>query len=82
MTDIEQQTTAILRRFVAEKADKSALNDDELLNTRLADLGFDSLENMELVMQIEDAFGVSLEEEDILRCAKVADLAELVKRSR
>ena len=82
MTDIEQQTTAILRRFVAEKTDKSALNDEELLNLRLADLGFDSLENMELVMQIEDAFGVSLEEEDILRCSKVADLAELIKRSR
>ncbi|MDR2530549.1 MAG: acyl carrier protein [Oscillospiraceae bacterium] len=42
------------------------------------DLGADSLAVVELVMAIEDAFGVSINEEQLKTVATVGDIVELV----
>jgi acyl carrier protein len=44
------------------------------------DLGSDSLDEIELVMAIEDEFGIELTDEDAEKCATVQDVFDLVAR--
>ena len=43
-----------------------------------ADLGADSLDAVELIMAIEDAFGISIPEESAKEVNKVSDLVALI----
>jgi acyl carrier protein len=80
MTEIERRTMAIVGALIKQKdRDGNDTSDDKLLATEISDLQFDSLEKMELIMEIEDAFGVLLDEQDVLGCRKVADLVSVVK---
>jgi acyl carrier protein len=58
--------------------DPSSISPDE----RLSDLGFDSLDAVELVMAIEDEFQVTVHDEDQRRLETVQDLIDLVRRLR
>lgn len=44
------------------------------------DLGADSLDMMELIMKIEEEFGVTVNDEDAAKIETVADIVELVER--
>lgn len=44
---------------------------------RVEDLGLDSLDSMELVMNIEDRFGIMLDEDKVIGCETVGDLVQL-----
>lgn len=44
----------------------------------LGDLGVDSLDVVELLMEVEDEFGVSIPDEKMSDCKTVSDLADLV----
>jgi acyl carrier protein len=44
----------------------------------VADFGADSLDDIELAMQIEDAFNVNIDDDDAEKCVTVADLFALV----
>ncbi len=46
----------------------------------ITDLGADSLDTVELVMRLEEAFGVEIETEDMDRIDTVANLIALVER--
>ncbi len=46
----------------------------------VTDLGADSLDTVELVMRLEEAFGVEIETEDMDRIDTVANLIALVER--
>lgn len=46
-----------------------------------ADLGFDSLDDVEFVMSLEDEFDISVADEDATRAKTVGTAAELVWRS-
>jgi acyl carrier protein len=43
------------------------------------DLGADSLDMVEMLMTLEDQFGVSISDEDALKIKTVADIAKFIK---
>ncbi len=49
------------------------------MTSSFSELGLDSLDTVEIVMAIEDEFGISIETSDSLKT--VADLVELVDKS-
>jgi acyl carrier protein len=57
-------------------------SDERLLNEPLEKLGVDSLTLLEFVMEVENAYSVSLDEEDVNRCRNVGDLVALVASAR
>ncbi|GAA3815123.1 acyl carrier protein [Streptomyces phyllanthi] len=48
----------------------------------LSDLGIDSLEQLSLVVDVENCFDVSIDDEELAEVRTVKDLAELVDRHR
>ena len=80
MTDVEKKTSAIVRGLIDQKpGNQGTAADAATMTLRLSDLGLDSLEKMDLAMQLEDAFAVSLDEEDFLACDTVSDLVRLIE---
>lgn len=45
------------------------------------DLGYDSLDFLELLMELEDEFGIELADEDCEKCRTAGDFIALVERS-
>ncbi|XP_047338354.1 acyl carrier protein 1, chloroplastic-like [Impatiens glandulifera] len=62
--------------------DQLALSDDIVVSAEstFAGLGADSLDTVEIVMGIEEAFGVSVEEESAQSITTVQDAADLVEK--
>lgn len=79
MTDAEKKTATIIRGLIDQKPGNGDSPTDDTMKLRLSDLGLDSLEKMDLAMQLEDAFGISLDEEDFLACDTVSDLVRLIE---
>jgi acyl carrier protein len=52
------------------------------LTTRLAEIGVDSVGLLEMVGSVEDQIGLRLPDEEIARLATVADVADLIERTR
>ena len=51
------------------------------LESRLAeDLGADSLDAVELIMAIEDEFGIEVDDEAAIKIKKVADIVEYLEK--
>lgn len=48
------------------------------ITKRIEDLGLDSLETMEFIMEIEDHYGIMLDEDMVLACSEIGDLIALV----
>jgi len=59
-----------------------AWSDEELLNAQFDALDVDSLALLEFVMEVENAYNVTLDEEDVNRCKRAADLVALVAAAR
>jgi acyl carrier protein len=58
----------------------SEKNDEEIINaTSWAELGFDSLQTVELIMQIEDLFDINIEDEDAETLKNYNDLLAFIK---
>jgi len=74
MTTIEALTEAIAR-----VRPESAMTAPPGPDASLADLGLDSLDTIRLVSQVEERFGIQLDEEDLLAAETVADFARLVE---
>ena len=51
-------------------------------NSKLSDLGMDSLRRIELISEIEDEFGIGLNEADINQYTKVSDLRKLMAKEK
>ena len=49
-------------------------------NSSLTDLGLDSLDKAEIMINIEDEFGIEFEEEEMLHVVTVKDLQELIEK--
>jgi len=45
----------------------------------MADLGADSLDLVELIMELESEYGVTVTDESIYQCRTVADLAKFIE---
>ena len=52
------------------------------LTTRLTEIGVDSVGLLEMVGSVEDQIGLRLPDEEIARLATVADVADLIERTR
>ncbi|KAK9735366.1 hypothetical protein RND81_04G201700 [Saponaria officinalis] len=59
-----------------------ALKEDVAVSaeTKFVDLGADSLDTVEIVMQLEEQFGISVHEENAQAIATIHDAAELIEK--
>lgn len=58
----------------------SEKTDEEIINaTSWAELGFDSLQTVELIMQMEDLFDITIEDEDAETLKNYNDLLTFIK---
>ena len=65
-----------VQEIVAEKLGKTVLELTPDLNLRSLD--WDSLDLLELVVDLEEEFDISLNDERFSKCATIAELAELI----
>jgi acyl carrier protein len=56
-------------------------SDERLLNEPLESFDIDSLALLEFIMNVETAYNVELDEEQVNRCRKIADIVALVVAS-
>ncbi|MBN1556580.1 MAG: acyl carrier protein [Lentisphaerae bacterium] len=76
-------TTAVLERLreVMRRSAQKTLDWEHLdADTPIDALGFDSLAILDLLYDIQQAFGVSFEPEDLMKVQTVRDLAEFLGR--
>ena len=57
--------------------DKSSIEDDSVLTS---DLGADSLDSVELVMELEKKFDISISDDVAMKVVTVNDMIELVEK--
>jgi acyl carrier protein len=69
---IEKEVIEIIEEFCC-------FGDEILLETELDyDLGLDSLDMVEITMELEERFNISIEDEEIANVKTVSDIVELV----
>ena len=69
------------RRVVALIADAAGVAPEEIgVGSELSSLGMGSLERLECVLNLEDAFKVELDEADLRRFRTVQDVIDAVRR--
>lgn len=66
-----------VKEIVSEKL-KIKLEDVNY-NSKFSDLGADSLETMDIIMAFEDAFGVSIEDQDIAKITTVGEAIDFIR---
>lgn len=69
-----------VKSLVVEKLKVSP--DQIRLDSKFNDLGADSLETMDLIMAFEDAFGITIEDEDMAKITTVGEAIEFIKQKR
>ncbi|MHA3915923.1 acyl carrier protein [Halovulum sp. GXIMD14793] len=79
MTDIEQ---AVARHIRAVTNGRITLPDAEIIASDIDTLKLDSLESLEMVMKLEDEFGLELDEESVADCVSIADVIGLVATAK
>lgn len=65
----------VLTRFSLEE-------DDIALDTSFESIGADSLDIVELIMEIEEEFEIEIPDEDIKKMSTVGDMVEYLKENR
>jgi len=65
----------VLARFSLEE-------DDITLETTFESVGADSLDIVELIMEIEEEFGIEIPDEDMKKMTTVGDMVEYLKENR
>mgnify|MGYP005837910393 CR=1 FL=1 len=53
--------------------------EDITYNSKFNDLGADSLETMDIIMAFEDAFGISIEDQDIAKITTIGEAIDFIK---
>ena len=75
-TQIVQTLKAIIRRFAPKHRSELPLTDD----TRLVeDAGIDSPRMIDIVLEIEDRLGFTIEDDEVQRVATFGDLVSLIE---
>jgi acyl carrier protein len=75
MSDKEARTKKTIAEFLG--VEESTLTDEKKL---VDDLGCDSLDEIELVMALEDDFGIAIPDEEADKCKTIKDVVDLVNR--
>ncbi|KAL6970329.1 acyl carrier protein [Sarracenia purpurea var. burkii] len=73
--DTVDKVCEIVRKQLALPVDTPVTGD-----SKFADLGADSLDTVEIVMGLEEEFGISVEEESAQNITKVQDAADLIEK--
>jgi acyl carrier protein len=76
---VEQDIEQRVRRVISEKlrVDESKVRPESSL---IEDLGADSLDVVELVMRLEEEFGITVPDEDLQKLMKVGDVVEYIRK--
>lgn len=69
-----------VKNLVVEKLRVSP--DQIRLDSKFNDLGADSLETMDLIMAFEDAFGITIEDDDMAKITTVGEAIEFIKKKK
>ncbi len=64
-----------IKKFICEKLNTETLDTEALITS----YGIDSLEVVELVMDLEESFGVRLENDDFKKIKTVGDLLKIIE---
>ena len=81
--DTDEATASVraerIKRVIAEQLGHhpSSVTDDKHI---VADFGVDSLDSLELLMGLEDEFGLEIPDDHAEGCATVADTVKLINR--
>ncbi|MHA1571044.1 MAG: acyl carrier protein [Alphaproteobacteria bacterium] len=78
MTEEDKSVEQRIIEIVAEKMDKPK-EEISLEKSFINDLGADSLDTVELVMDFEDAFDITIPEEDAEKIATIGDAVKYVQ---
>lgn len=71
----------IAQRVIGVIASYAELETDQVsLTTSFEDLGFDSLDALSLITELEDAFDVSISDEEVYSIATVHDAVEVLQQ--
>lgn len=65
-----------VREIVAEKLSKAAL--DLAFDLNLRTLDWDSLDLLELIVDLEEEFDISVDDERLSKCETINDLSEMI----
>ncbi len=77
----QARALGIVRAALNEKAARYP-DDADLASARIAELKLDSLEKMQLVLDLETALSVMADETEVATCRTIGDLVTLMLRSR
>lgn len=69
-----------VKSLVVEKLKVDA--DQVRLESKFNDLGADSLETMDLIMAFEDAFGITIEDQDMAKITTVGEAIDFIKQKK
>jgi acyl carrier protein len=76
MDEVEYKVIEIISKSL--KLDKSKIT----LQSRIVeDLGADSVDQVEIVMDLDEAFGVDIPDEEAAKIASVADAVDFIKKN-
>ncbi len=72
---VSEEIYAKLNEIVGEKTNGQTVAPD----TNLTDLGLDSLDRADIMMQIEDEFGIQFTEQEMVEIVTLADLEKCIR---
>jgi acyl carrier protein len=79
--ELEARALEIIRSTLSERAERYA-GDSDLRSVRIDVLGLDSLEKLQLVLDLENELSAMANESEVAACATVGELVALMMRSR
>lgn len=80
MSNIEEKTIKVKQKVKQIIAEKLSIDEDNIVPEAsfIEDLGADSLENVELIMELENQFGIEIPDEEAQKIQTVRDAINYV----
>ncbi|MCX7347489.1 MAG: phosphopantetheine-binding protein [Alphaproteobacteria bacterium] len=82
MTPLHHKIIAVIRSVLAAKQITVELPDDVILEMDLRNLELDSIDKLDLIMALEEAFDVVFDTSTVLKSASIAEIGMHVERAR
>lgn len=72
------ETLELVRSILKQKVDPSTV----VLSSTMKDLGLDSLDLVEVILEVEEKLGVSFEDDDLLSLKTIQDVIDIIDQKR